>query len=673
MASASTSPRYRRPLTAPLVVFGVAFFLRIVHIWQIRRAPFFDLRLGDAAAYDAWARRIAAGDWLGHDVFYQAPLYPYTLALIYRVASTSVLIVRMFQAVVSAASCALLADAGRRLFSPRAGVAAGLMLATYPPAIFLDTLLQKSVLDVFFLCLVLWLIGRSASAPGRWTWWQIGAALGGLSLTRENAAILIVPIALWIALRQSGPARARAVAVGLFAAGLATVLAPVAARNAIVGHELVVTTAQLGPNLYIGNNERSDGSYKPLRPFRERAVFEREDATELAEQAAGRHLTPGEVSSYYTDQVVRFIRAKPAVWMKLLARKFALTWNVVEIADTEDQYTYARWSWPVALGAVWSLGVLAPLAALGIWITAADWRRLWVLHLMLATYVASVVLFYVFARYRFPIVPFLALFAGAGVTGLAAYVRRHGWRPLAGCAAATCAMAAFCNLPLISTRKLEAATRFNDGVGLEAIGRDDDAMGEYQAAIGLDPDLASAHNNLGLLFARRGRIAEATTELADTVRLSPSLVRVQNNLGVMLSQQGRMEEALVHLDAAVRLDPNYTEARLNLASVFAQTGQIAKAIAALPPLTSAAHGDPGVLTRLAAVFVSRGKPEAAETALRLAIQSAPDDADLHNNLGTLLANRGDFSGAEAEFERAAAIRPDDVRIQRNLARIRSRR
>ena len=40
----------------------------------------------------------------------------------------------------------------------RAGVVAGLMLALYAPAIFFDGLLQKSVLDVFFICLALWLI-----------------------------------------------------------------------------------------------------------------------------------------------------------------------------------------------------------------------------------------------------------------------------------------------------------------------------------------------------------------------------------------------------------------------------------------------------------------------------------------------------------------------------------
>ena len=57
---------------------------------------------------------------------------------------------------------AVLALAAARWFSSRPiGIAAGVMLALYAPAIFFDGLLQKSVLDVFFVCLALWLMSRS--------------------------------------------------------------------------------------------------------------------------------------------------------------------------------------------------------------------------------------------------------------------------------------------------------------------------------------------------------------------------------------------------------------------------------------------------------------------------------------------------------------------------------
>ena len=66
-----------------VVIFAVALAVRTLHLWQIRTAPFFPFKIGDAETYDLWAQRIAAGDWLGDGVFYQAPLYPYFLAAIY--------------------------------------------------------------------------------------------------------------------------------------------------------------------------------------------------------------------------------------------------------------------------------------------------------------------------------------------------------------------------------------------------------------------------------------------------------------------------------------------------------------------------------------------------------------------------------------------------------------
>jgi len=88
--------------TVLLGVWAAAFCVRLLYLWQIHQAPFFDLRIGDGEAYHLWARRIAQGDWLGTGVFYQAPLYPYFLALVYRVLDDSATTVRFIQALIGA-------------------------------------------------------------------------------------------------------------------------------------------------------------------------------------------------------------------------------------------------------------------------------------------------------------------------------------------------------------------------------------------------------------------------------------------------------------------------------------------------------------------------------------------------------------------------------------------
>jgi len=73
----------RTGLWAVLLRIGAfALCIRFVYLWQIQGSPFLALRLGDGEAYHQWAQRIAAGDWLGRGVFYQAPLYPYLLAIV---------------------------------------------------------------------------------------------------------------------------------------------------------------------------------------------------------------------------------------------------------------------------------------------------------------------------------------------------------------------------------------------------------------------------------------------------------------------------------------------------------------------------------------------------------------------------------------------------------------
>src|SRR5262245_44634310 len=108
-ASKETKGRFRG---AAVVIFVVAFAVRLLNLWQIRHSPYFTVLMGDARGYDEWAQQIANGDWLGHDVFYQAPLYPYFLGFLYRVAGRSLPVVRVCQAAIGSLACVLLGLAG---------------------------------------------------------------------------------------------------------------------------------------------------------------------------------------------------------------------------------------------------------------------------------------------------------------------------------------------------------------------------------------------------------------------------------------------------------------------------------------------------------------------------------------------------------------------------------
>src|SRR5258705_188536 len=346
-----------------------------------------------------------------------------------------------------------------------------------------------------------------------------------------------------------------------------------------------------------------------LRFGRGSPEYERQDATELAEAAMGRPLTPADVSAYWTRQALAFIRAEPLAWAKLLGRKFALLWNRSEMLDTESVQSHAEWSMPVRLGSYFGhFGVLVPLAFLGVVLTWPLRGRLWVIYGLLTVYAASVVMFYVFARYRYPLVPILMLFAAAGLVALPRRlrtdVRSTRWVALG---AALLTAAAFVNRPMLSTDLMRAITEHNLGAALQEEGRFDEAIDEFLAALRLDPDSSKAHRNLGDTLASRGRQAEAiehlrravqldpgdgsarydlgnvlleaglfrdaTDQLAVALQLMPDSAEAYNNLGIALASQGEREKAIDRFQQALRLQPGFVDAQQNLARLRGLTAQ----------------------------------------------------------------------------------------------------
>ncbi len=534
-----SNPAPRRP-AASLMIFVFAFFVRALHANWIVSAPFFSYKIGDANKYDLWAREIVNGNWLGTEVFYQAPLYPYFLATVYAWFGDGIMTVRIVQAFLGAIACVFMMNAITNLFNRRAGIVAGILIALYAPSIFLESLIQKSVFDLFFFSALLWLVSKTLQSDQKKWWAWIGLTTGLLCLTRENALVVIPVIGLWALFRQPWsvetfqPLKGRIAFCLAFGLGLMVALAPVAFRNYYVGGEFHVTTSQMGPNFYIGNNPTADGTYSPLRVGRGDAIHERNDAVEIAENAMGRTLTPGEVSDYFMAQSWAFISADPIGWLKLLGKKTLLTFNGTELVDTEDQYTHAKWS-PLlmVLSTIFHFGLLVPFGFIGLWLTRRNWRELWWAYLMLAAFTASVIGFFVFGRYRFPMVPLLMMFAAPGLVHLYDIWKGQGARKLISFVPAFACLIVFCNLPLVDRELAQSITLSNFGV--QALIRDDVELAEgfFNDAIELQPENAVAHCNLGVLYWRHGQSEKARQHFHHALEANPHFESARERLEKM--------------------------------------------------------------------------------------------------------------------------------------------
>src|SRR5271166_6062654 len=83
----------------------------------------------------------------------------------------------------------------------------------------------------------------------------------------------------------------------------------------------------------------------------------------------------------------------------------------------------------------------------------------------------------------------------------------------------------------------------------------------WRGAIAGNPGSWLAHNNLGVIYERRGDTESAIAQYEDALRAKEDYAGAHNNLGAILSRMpGRSDEAIAHLQRALRVQPDLAEA-----------------------------------------------------------------------------------------------------------------
>ena len=542
-------------------ICGLAFFLRLIHVLQTFAVPTLVELLGDARGYFDWAIEISEHDWYGSKTFYQAPLYPYFLAVLFKVFGPSVTVVRVVQLLLGVAGVALIGQAVRKLFSEKVGLIAALMLATYPPAIYYDGIIQKAGLSTFLLCVVLASCVYLQIEKRRRYALLTGASLGLLVLTRENALLWTPLIPFWILFGIQEARKQRWWLVGFYAIGAAMILLPVAARNASLGGEWSPTTFQAGPNFYIGNNGQASGIYVPLVPGRGTPMYERADAQRLAEQAEGRTLSAREVSQYWMSRAWGEIREAPGYWLQLMTAKSFMVLNRYEVPDVESMYVFREYSMPLKLSWAWHFGTLFPLAIWGLVVTSRDWKKLWLYYLLLLSMIAAVVLFFIMGRYRNPVAILCLPFAAVGLLDLFARVREDGWRSLKAAAPVLLALGVLCNIKVHEEESLNASCYMNMGISACKAGDVTTGIRLLQNALKEFPIMAEGYLNLGKAYMLDRKPVLAANCFQNALKLDPRLLGVRYQLGEALEYAGDRQGAVELYQEALTEDPSDMRAK----------------------------------------------------------------------------------------------------------------
>jgi Tfp pilus assembly protein PilF/4-amino-4-deoxy-L-arabinose transferase-like glycosyltransferase len=613
------------------LILAFVLGLGLVCLHQFSRSPFYVYPVLDEESYVLWAKDIVEGGPRSKEVFYQDPLYPYFLALVFKAVGTPEIgmphrawgVIRWLQVLMAAGAVAMIFLSARMAAGDRAGLLAAGLVAGCRLTYYYPLLLLKAAM-VFGLASAGCLLGVACAArpEARWRWVGLGLMLGLLALLRGNVLVIAPVLFLWPAVVEPGAARrTRITRMALTVLGFAMAILPVTVRNYAVAGEFVLTTSQGGTNFYGGNHPGADGRGVSVDFVRANPRYEAEDFKAEAERRAGRTLDPAEVSRFWFREGLRWIADEPGTAARLLLTKALLMITNQEIADNYSFYLVRDELVPALHVPILGLGLLwgPALAAAGL----LAWRRprLQYPALFLVLYSLSIIAFFVITRYKMAVVPALAVLAAVGLGEMWGLVQARRLKALAAGLALAAPLMVASFWPLEDDDVSEAYNTMAAAYFLT--GQPQRALPYFDQAMSINPDDQDIRKNLDI-----------------ALNLLPQKPPLFLGLARDAEKQGRLRLAIILYRRGLALDPSAADAWIRLGAIFGGKDGFLDYPAALDCLARAAAllpADAEVPYLIGNIHYRMGQPDLAVQSWQQALQLDPNHAQARHNLEAVKA------------------------------------
>ena len=207
----------------------------------------------------------------------------------------------------------------------------------------------------------------------------------------------------------------------------------------------------------------------------------------------------------------------------------------------------------------------------------------------------------------------------------------------------------------------------NLGVVLVRKGRIDEAVGHYKEAMRLNPDYPEAYNNYGNVLALEKRWDEAGEAYAGALKARPSFAEAEYNWGNAMSDAGNFREAQKHFRKAIQLRADYPNAHYGLANALANSGRLPEAAIEYRETLKLEPGSPEAHANLGLALAEQGLWADALPELAEALRLRPGYAEAHAYNGLALAGAGRLPEAVAEYRESLRINPKNPDVHYQLA------
>jgi tetratricopeptide (TPR) repeat protein len=233
----------------------------------------------------------------------------------------------------------------------------------------------------------------------------------------------------------------------------------------------------------------------------------------------------------------------------------------------------------------------------------------------------------------------------------------------------------------------------------------DDAEKDFRGVLAVDPGVAGAYANLGVIEMRRKRWPQALTMLQKAEKLAPAVAGIRLNIGLVYFRQNDFLSGIKPFESVVKQVPESYQARYLLGLCYFFNDRWADTVATLEPLWARAssqlnylyvlehaaekshntaleeraqsrlveigQGTPEYELIIGKAHYNRGEYDDAVRELESAAQSDPKLPFVHFNLGLAYLKKQDYERARAEFRKDLELEPDVAFTHEQLGNVES--
>jgi tetratricopeptide (TPR) repeat protein len=223
-------------------------------------------------------------------------------------------------------------------------------------------------------------------------------------------------------------------------------------------------------------------------------------------------------------------------------------------------------------------------------------------------------------------------------------------------------------------------------------GKLDDAEHAFQQVLSIDPGVAGAYANLGVIAMRRKQWPQALQMLRKAEKLAPDIAGIRLNIGLAYFRQNDFARAIRPFESVVKQSPDSYQARYLLGLCYFFNDRWTDAVGALEPLWEKAsdqlnylyvlehaadkaknaaleekaaarlvevgEGSPEFHLLMGKAHLNRKEYDDAVKELETAAQGDPKLPFVHFNLGMAYVHQQDYDRAREEFRKDIALEPD---------------